>query len=219
MSGELFYSLAGTEAELKRLSAEDYLRAKAEAYEMKAEYPDDEETYTLLLAACLMVRGAYDGDKPLFSSAYEVLSALSPDELLSAAEEYFLKDLKKTESFEDIYDASGRIASHAGDMSEYMKNGEKNTAEVMTTEKIAAEKMPTEKMPDILSPKHREDNMPYAQWRRTPMSRSVNIQYGDSTDVIPAVPDTTDFVTADMHAVSDFFERDARRFPGGFDIF
>ena len=204
MSADVFMSLGDTEAELRPLSAEEYLRAKVEARDMEKDYAADDETRTLLLAACLVARGAYDGENRLFASATEALSALSADELMTAAEEYLPREIKKAEGTEDMYVPSTSAESLGEDAERYKERIEETYAG---------------NAPDTYVREREAAGTPYASWRRDPMSGTVSVIYGGSVSAERPATYAPRRESVDMSAVSDFFERDARRFPGGFEIF
>lgn len=201
MSGEVFCSLCGTEAELRRLSAEDYLRAKAEAREIGAELASDEESGTLIFAACLVSRGAYDGENRMFSSVLQALSELSAKELMSVAAEYFPEYPKTAGGAEDADGMSGRgyggrnDSEHSG-----MKTGS----------------FPSE-LGGISARKNGGGRTPYASWRREPRRASPDERRGEYGKAGGLISASTASGGASMQDVSDFFERDARRYPAGFE--
>jgi len=85
---EMRIFLMDTECELRPLSAARVLEAHRESRRLLAEYGGDESDRALIESACLVAAGLYADDRPVFPDGLEALLSLTEEEIAFAAAGY-----------------------------------------------------------------------------------------------------------------------------------
>ena len=186
--------IADTEAELRTVSASQFLAARKRGLDYARENDGDMLSASVVFWAELIHASAYDGDAPLFSTADEVLTRLTVDEIVSVSEDIGLPktvtpmpsettETKKAVSPEaEIIPIPKTEAFSASETAE-LKNKSPD-------EETISERTVRKSVDSTLIPDGREE-------------------YTDYTQRITQTP-----VFSGMQEISDFFERDARRYDG-----
>lgn len=84
----------GTECTLRPITAKAYLEARDEGTHLAEKFGGGLAARTLSLYACLIAKGAYEEDDPLFENGEAVLDALKAGEILEIAKSYEETELK-----------------------------------------------------------------------------------------------------------------------------
>lgn len=201
-------SLGGTELLLRPVSAAEYLRARAQAGALAEACGGDGGT-GLILGACLVAAGAYDGEQPAFASGAEALERLTPDEILGAAAEYALTSAKTGgETGENTGAAVNNITAD--------KDTEPFGREISGRKAESAPETPPEQVPEA-DGDGKQGETP--ERSRLTLRRTPEPAAQPRKELSAPAPQSASF-PADggdrMRRVSDFFERDCRRYDGAF---
>lgn len=194
---EVIITLAGEEMILRPVSAADRLDAGKESRGIAAALEAADDEMRLIKAACIIAKGAYEGEKAVFGSGEEVLSRLTAEEIFEAAAEY-----------DEIPGKPEQEADDGMRMNQILQNADAETAgmKMISEEADAAESGAayrageTDALPlyarRTLSAVHARE---YAETDAVQTERLVMLLTGET----------------DAKLLSDIFERDARRYDGG----
>jgi hypothetical protein len=224
VSDDIRVWLKDRECRLLPISAEGYIDAKSRANENSASSTDD-EIARLIFGAYLLAEGAYYDDEPAFTSGEEVLKALTAQEIMGAAEEYLLPEVKSVDSEDGIPDNENRSGTgEAAQVGAYDRNasvsdssamGENNRKSLTDAEAFTIGQERTETVDETSgNTKTSWETMTAKIARRKAEgTNAVSTQEGRASRAAFGGYTTT---IVDMREISDFFERDSRRYGGGF---
>ncbi|MGM9521831.1 MAG: hypothetical protein ACI3VB_05060 [Oscillospiraceae bacterium] len=198
MTEEVRVWLSGTECELRPLSARTYIQKVSEAAQVNEALSGDESTSRLALAACLLAEGAFCDDNKMFSSGMEVLERLTAQEIMEAGGGYLIEQDRSTELSERLPEA-GLKASSGGEVEPELnkKAFEGDEGQQKTPDRGAA----TESLSGKLAVNRAVRNFDDFEAAYT----------GGYRRYVQGTPKTA-AARADMREISDFFERDSRRY-------
>ena len=222
----VFVNQGGDELELRPLTARQYLSARLEAEKLSGETSKDEIARAVLLGAALLAKGAYVDGVQLFSTAEEALDTLTAQEIIETAayiditpevSEAAAESVKRAATF---IDSVSEVSETAGSVKRpATPEARDNAASVKRS--VAPED--TEDAPvksDSEEYGGGDDRRVTPEWKeRNPTGRRYvkwdggetysGVSFSDTVSVPPAAP-----ARDDMRRVSDFFQRDSRRYDG-----
>ena len=191
---EVRVNIGGAEMELRPVSARQYLAARVEAEKMAESFADDTVTNAVLFGAALLAKGLfYDGER-IFSDGNEVLDAFSADEIADTA---VYIDLESEQKFRIV------------EINERLKSIEQES-------KFAEQEINAIGESNINKNNNYADGI-YAKANRISEKENTGIFSAYSNTSVRR--ETESFKKSysprsDMRRVSDFFQRDSRRYDG-----
>lgn len=184
--------LMDRECELRPLTAAARLETIKASDGLMDKYGGGEEAKVLLRGAFMTAMGLYDGEKPVFSSGEEALEYLTPEEIIG------------------IYEMYGEIK--LPDMTEHGDEGDKMPPQGKKTEIYnqpqGIEKAQTRAEQGRETLRKRTADGENRNESADSYSSGSYIEIRKST----AIPER-------MESISDFFERDSRRYDGAFELY
>ncbi len=221
--------LYGTECELRPVSAAAYLKARNEAEKLKAEYGEGEVAKELVYAACVVSQGVYEDGERLFSTGDDVLKELTPEEIFSVWQEYeeAYAEKRKSSPSDSEEDMLFSVPRANGETSDFLNAAEKEKSRavkkllryIQNTEKVLNTGETAEKRKNLFAGREVKDREPAdkPQRGRPGFAEDALKQAADETENAPAKKISVErFAKSGMAEVSNFFERDCRRYDGAF---
>ena len=182
---EVRVNIGGAEMELRPVSARQYLAARVEAKKMAEGFADDTVSNAVLFGAALLAKGLfYDGER-IFSDGNEVLDAFSADEIADTA---VYIDLESEQKFR-IVEINERLKSI--EQESKFAEQEINAVGESNINKNKANRISEKGNTGIFSA--------YSNTSVRRETESFKKSYSPRSD---------------MRRVSDFFQRDSRRYDG-----
>ena len=185
--------IADTEAELRTVSASQFLAARKRGLDYAKENGGDMLSASVVFWAELIRAAAYDGDTPLFSTADEVLTRLTVDEIVSVSEDI---GLPKTVTPMTSETETKKAVSPEAEIIPIPKTEAFSDSETANKENES----PDEETAAERTVRKKPDGTDYSDGRE------------EYTKLPQRITQTPTF--SGMQEISDFFERDARRYDG-----
>lgn len=185
MTDGVLVSIGGEEIELRPISARQYLSARMEAEQESEIFGEDKVTKAVLVGASLLAKGLFFNNERLFDSMDDVLDALSAEEIVTTAGYIDIEPGMKTKIIEAV---------------------DVDKAENLSSEKAESD---TRDKADVA------DSVSYL--RRTvghEQSGLFTVYSGSQMRMSGVHSESNISPRSDMRRISDFFQRDSRRYDG-----
>ena len=202
----------GTECTLRPITAKKYLEARNEGALLAEQFGGSEAARTLSLYACLIAKGAYEEDDPLFENGEAVLNALEAGEILEIAKNYEEAELKQEP--EDDAESDGGETRRAPGTEEAETQLWLQPVKVQHTDTPEAEREPKDmgNKPEI-----RQDNGARGRADRTWSTGEITpFMQNEIINSPESAPLQTGSERMRLYKISACIERDSRRYDNGF---
>lgn len=184
-------NMGGDELDLVPLNARQYLSARMEADALSESFGDDEVSKAVLLGAGLLSKCLFRDGERLFMSAQNVLDSMSAEEIIHIAGYVDLE----TDTKERIVETVVRLKKIRDDDVNFDFDP---SVQSLNSDDLAMMDVNTQVLRDFHSDAQSEE----------PFSYSPVQEYGSSLISNSLSPQNS------MRRVSDFFQRDSRRYDG-----
>lgn len=204
----VFVNQGGDEIELRPLTARQYLSARLEAESLGGETGNDEIARAVLLGAALLANGAYVDGERLFSTADEALDTMTAQEIIETAAYIDIMP----ETAQAAAETAKRVAAFIDTASEVGETAKRSAApDGIEDARVKA---------DFKEYVGGDDKRVEPEWREQAHTRRRYVKWdggeaysgADFTDRVSALSAAP--VRDEMRRVSEFFQRDSRRYDG-----
>lgn len=205
--------ISGTELLLRPISAADYIMAGKESREISGAIESSPAENELIKAASLAAKGLYLDDERAFGNVWQVLETLTPEELMLVAAEYSADKPQLPETDESLQkhaESTEKEAISRAEAAEKSKAEKPEPKKKRVPADIAELRTSTEKTAVVDEKPQKKITVEYAQ-DFTPEEQARNRR------MVAEVTGYDPEVQMKMQKVSDYFERDSRRYSSGFE--
>ena len=204
-------SFGGDELELRKISAGQYLAAGADAEELFKEYGRNDVAMAIIMGAALLSQGLHNGDGRAYGSVRDVLDSVTAEEIIETAQYIELDEdtkigvIEAAEKVRRKVTADNRETVDEADQNRRMEAIgviEDVTDVKQTGETVTRGENSRSELPEIRSRSRADSRDFYTMYSSTaPGTSPIAYKSGLSP-------------RDDMRRVSDFFQRDSRRYDG-----
>lgn len=230
--GEVRVWVYGTECELRPVSGLGFLSARREAKQIGREYGDDAAANALISAACLAAQGLYADGERLFETGNDALDAMTAEEILTVAEEYEELSLSNIElSSTPAEDAKIPGMTVLADAVSEAEKKKENAVQNLAQYAEKSDNLPHRRTEDAAVSENTEIDEQKKQEDTADREKNEENGHGyrESGKLVFGEKKTVSRENAQakkitvrysgrntMESVSNFFERDCRRYDGAF---